>query len=430
MPQYGNWPNGITLSRKIQNGFDDLQNSEIHDELGSWKCQLKLSEETSGLVDRPCYMAVVPSGDVYAFSKTDGKIWRRSINSGWNSIRVNSNGAHKGCAYYRGKLYYAAGTKLGVFDLVNTWNDNYQVLVSADEHPMFQFDLILYIGNGKDVAQFDDADVFSSSGLDLPTEHKVSALKSLGDDLLILSNPGDYINDSAITRWNTYSDSWSLKDSIKETDAYAFLDADNYTYVIAKSGNVYLYTGAELEPFSFIRNASTTTGHQLTTNFGGRPLIANGGRIYSLHRKNRNMPFALCGEYTCSAGSGATIHSIVSVGTQLLVSWEYNGSYGIDSISANYATAEAVTPRFTKGGVVRVRYDDLNGGSIQILHKLDGEDTWTMHTTIDDSSDFRFVRTVDDIIVPSGAQAKIKLVPSVITPTVSPIVDSIEISNI
>ena len=427
MPSYDKWFNGITLSRKIQNGFDDMQNCDVHSDLGSLLCQKKLAENSSGLVDRPCYMAVVPSGDSYFFSKTDGKIWRRTQAGGWNAIRVNSNGAHKGAAYYRGKLYYTTNGHLGVFDLVNTWNDNYQVLTTGVAHPLFQFDLILYIGNGNNVAQLDDADVFSSSALDLQTEQKISALINLGDDLLTLSNPGNYLNDSLITRWNTYSDSWSINDQIKETDVYAFLDADNYVYAIAKSGNVYLYNGSVLEPFSFIRDAATTTGHQLTTNFKGRPLIANGGEIFSLHRKNRNMPFALVGEYTCSAGENATIHSIAANGETLLVSWEYNGTYGVDALSSEYATAEVVTPRFRKNGVVKVFYDNLNGGSILIYSRRDGETNWSGHTVINDTEDFRMVRTVDDIIVPAGGQAKIYIVPSVSSPTTTPIIDGISV---
>ena len=132
---------------------------------------------------------------------------------------------------------------------------------------------------------------------------------------------------------------------------------------------MYLYNGSQLEIFSLIRNAATTTGHQLTTNFQGKPLIANGGRIYSLHRANRNLPFALVGEYTCSAGASATIHSIRANGSTLLVSWEYNGDCGIDVISDEYAAASVVTPRFKKNGVVKVKYDDLNDGTISIYHK-------------------------------------------------------------
>ena len=122
MPSYGKWYNGISLSRKIQNGFDDMQNCDVHSDIGSLKCQKKLEEESGGLVDEPCYIVVVPSGDSYLFSKTSGKIWRRTAAGGYNAIRVNSNRAHKGCGYYdvTGKVYYATDAHLGVFDLLLT----------------------------------------------------------------------------------------------------------------------------------------------------------------------------------------------------------------------------------------------------------------------------------------------------------------------
>jgi hypothetical protein len=309
-----------------------------------------------------------------------------------------------------------------------SWNDNYQVLSTGYPHPLFQFDQILYIGNGYNVASLDDAGVFSSSVLDQNIEDIIGSFINLGDDLLTLSNPGSYINDSSITRWNTYSDSWSYKDSIKQKGAYAFLDSDNYVHVVCLSGDVYLYNGNQLELFSSIRNAKTTTGHQLTTNFQGKPLIANGGRIFSLHRKNRNMPFSLVGEYTCSAGPDAIIHSIAACGSTLLVSWENNGDFGIDEIGDNFANARIITPRFKKGSTVKVFYDELNNGEIGIYSRLDGESNWKSHETIDDSVDERCVKTVDSMQVKSGAQVLVTVTPDVSNTSESPSIDYIEIN--
>jgi hypothetical protein len=513
---FGKWFNGITLSRKVSNGFDDLQNANIHDDMGSLLNQKDLENKSGTLITAGCYQAVAPNGDTYFFSKSDGKIWKRAIADGtYTLVRTGVNGAYKGATYYRNYIYYTmdgflgryafgdvslgtatmtiaapcvvtkalhglylgeqvnftttgalptglvagttyytvpiddntfslattyanaiAGTKItttgtqsGVHTLYRvSWNDNFNVLTSGYPHPLFQFDLILYIGNQYNIASVDDAGVFSSSVLDLPIEFYVTALINLGDDLLILANSGNYINDSAIFRWNSYSNSWTVKDSIKETDVYAFLDADDYIYAIAKSGSVYLYTGSQLEMFSQIRNPKTTTGHQLTTNFQGKPLVANGGKIYSLYRKNRNLPISLCQEFTCSVGEDATIHSIIANGSNLYVSWELSGAFGIDEISANYAPTTIITPRFKKASNVKVFYDDLNGGTVQIYSQLDGETAWTEHTTIDDSEDERCIKTVDSMIVKAGAQVKIIITPSVTTPTVSPILDYIQVT--
>jgi len=424
--EFGKWYNGIGISKKVSNSFDDLQNCSVHEEIGSLMCQRTLTKKSGSTITAGCFSAVVPNGDTYFFSKTDGKVWKRAISDGtYTLVNTNANGAHKGCAYYRNYLYYTSDSKLGRFDLSATWTDSWQTLTAGYPHPLFQFDLILYIGNQYNVASVDDAGVFSASVLDLQIEDSIGALTNLGDDLLTLSNPGSYINDSNITRWNTFGDSYSVKDTIKQKGAYAFLDSDNYIHVVCLSGDIYLYNGNQLELFSNIRNAAATTGHQLTTNFQGKPLIANGGRIYSLHRRNRNLPFALVGEYTCSAGSDATIHSIVANGSQLLVSWELSGTFGVDEIDANYfANARVITPRFKKANKIKVFYDDLNGASIGIYTRLDSESNWTSHTVIDDSDDQRCVQTVDDMIIKSGAQALITITPS---GTESPVIDYISI---
>lgn len=483
--EYSKFYNGIGLSRKVQTAFDDLIDCDVHSDIGSLLCSKALTKKSGSVVTSGCYRAVVPNGDVYFFSKTDSTVFKRSISDGtYSVVHYGVNGAFKGAAYYRNYLYYTMDGFLGRYDFGNvagspsaslsvshsissspssslsvsssasasvssslsvsasasstasaspspspsagtpSWNDNYQVLTSGVDHPLFQFDLILYIGNGKDVASLDDSGTFSSSVLDENVEDTITALINLGDDLLTLSNPGSYINDSNITRWNTYSDSWSYKDQIKQKGAFAFLDSDNYVHVVCVSGDIYLYNGNQLELFSKIRNTRETTGHQLTTNFQGKPLIANGGRIYSLHRANRNMPFALVGEYTCSAGPDATIHSIAACGSQLLVSWEYNGDFGIDEIGINYANAKIITPRFKKASVVKVYYDDLNGGTIGIYTRLDGETNWTAHETIDDSDGDRCVRTRDDILMKSGGQAMITITPA---NNLTPVLDYIEV---
>jgi len=433
MPTYSDFFKGVSPSKKFQNKFDEMINCDVHSELGSLLCQKALAKMSGATIDKPCYMAVVPNGDTYFFSKTDGKIFKRTQAGVYSSVRTGTNGAFKGCAYYRNYLYYSMDAFLGRFDMTSTWNDNFQVLTAGKDHPIHQFDLIMYIGNGKDIAQLDDASVFSSSALDLPLEYNTSAVIPYGDDLLTLANPGNYISSAGIFRWNTYSDSWSIKDSIKETNAYAFLDADNYVHVICSNGNIYTYDGAKLHLISNIRNVKTTYGHQLTTNLEGKPLVANGGRIYSLFKKNKDMPLAFVGEYTCSQGETATIHSIVANGSNLLVSWEVTidavTTYGVDEISANYATAQIVTPRFKQSGIVKVFYDDLNGGSIAIESKLDAEDTWTTHTEFDDSEDQRCVMNEDSILIESGAQARITLTPNPTALTTTPIIDKIVISN-
>ena len=368
-------------------------------------------------------------GEPIYFTTTGGLPTGITASTTYYAIPFDSNYFNIASSYANAEAGIAivtTGSQSGTQTLFRvSWNDNFQALIASYPHPCYQFDLILYVGNEQNVAQLDDAGVWSASGLDLPPEDHITALIDMGDDLLTLSNPGDYINKSAVTRWNTYSPSWTIRNKITEVNAYAFLPSDNYVYFVCVDGNIYSYDGTDIALFYNIRNATTTYGHQLTTNLQGKPLVANGGRIYSLYRKNSDMPFALVGEYTCSKGTGATIYSIRANGSNLQVSWGLNGSYGVDEISSNYATAQVVTPRFSRYNTAKVYYTNLNGGSIAIEHKYDKDTSWTAHTIIDDSEDTQCVQNVEQFIIQSGAQARITITPVAGQP--SPELDKIEI---
>jgi hypothetical protein len=220
--EYGKFYNGIGISRKIQNAWDNLENCDVHSDIGSLLCQRTLTKKSGSVITEACYQAVVPNGDTYYFSKTSGKIWKRAIADGsYSFVRTGVNGAYKGCTYYRNYLYYTMDAFLGRYDFGSvagspstsplrfyfisslvfvvvsssvsasvsyasasstahsisspsagtpSWNDNFNVLTSGYPHPMFQFDLILYIGNSNTVASLDDAGVFSNNVLDLPVE--------------------------------------------------------------------------------------------------------------------------------------------------------------------------------------------------------------------------------------------------------------------
>ena len=424
-PEYGKFYNGISLSKYIQNGFDSLSNSDIHTELGSVKCQLALAKESGATILDACYQAVAPTGDTYFFSSTDGSIFKRTQAGTYSAVRTNGNGAHKGACYYNSYIWYATSTKLGKFDLSSTWSDSEEDL-TAGEHPMLQFDLGLYIGNDNDVAMVDSADTFNGSALDLPVECDILALKDYGDDLLVAEKPGDYITDCKIFRWDTVADSWTISDPIKETSINTFIDADNVIYVQAgDNGNIYMYTGQELQLVNQIRDFDTTTvNHQLSTNYKGRALIANGDTVYSLHSKTQSMETALCGEYTISQ-SGATIISIRAVGDDLLVAWGDGTDYGVDNISTNRASAVIKTPLFRSYHTIEVGYADLpTGTSISIATQQDGASSFTDQDVEVDSEDKRVVRLKDDLIIKRDCQAQITLNASGVE---TPVIDNISI---
>lgn len=415
MKNYSKFHLGRQDGKRLQNGFSELVNCDIHSEIGEVKCQLKLEKESASTVNHACYTAIAPNGDAYFFSSTTGNIYKRTQAGVYSSVRVNGNGSHKGALYYDGYIYYTTDDKLGRFDLSTTWSDSWQSLTSGKNHSMEQFDLILYICNGTDVASVDDTGTFTSSALDIPEQFESVSLKQFGDDLLVLGN-ADYITDSKIFRWNTYSSTWTVSDAVKEP-VFCFIDADNYVFVLAVSGRIYQFNGSTLIP-SFNIDTFSTYNSQLACSYKGKALFANGTKIWSLYRKNNSMPFVLCGEYTCNG----TIQSLRASGDDLLVSY----ATGVDNIATNRADAVITTPLYTgRVSQVEVSYYDLpTGTDINIETKIDGG-SWTEQTELIDDVDMKTVSLASDIINLKDIQARVTLGAST---TKTPIIDNIKIS--
>ena len=405
---YSKFYNGIG-SIFESNKFPVLQNCDVHSVVGSVQCQYALAQEQA---TEPSYIEQVTNGDAYLFSISSGKIGKRAISGAYTTtVHTNANGAHKGGRYFNGKLYYASDTKLGYYDLSSTWSDSWQTLNSA-QHPMFEFDEALYIGNGRYVASVDKTGTFTSNALDLPQQYEIVGLKSYGDDLLVLAN-ADYTNDTRIYRWNTTDQSWTISDAVKEP-VFGFIDADNETFVIAVSGMIYRYNGTTLYPFKQMPVAFSAYNHALSTNYKGRPLIAQGTQIYSLYRGTPDRPIALVGEYTASA----TITSIRAVGDNLLVST----SSGIENVTANRAAATITTPvAYEKVSNVNVGYYSMPSGCSIGIEVAADTNTFTSRNSTNWATDMVW-KMDEQIETKRFMQTRITLTPN---GSDTPVIDSI-----
>lgn len=114
----------------------------------------------------------------------------------------------------------------------------------ADYHPMYELNLVLYIGDGNLIAQVED-NIFTADALDLSKGCRVTALGQFEYDLAIGTTRNT--NDCKLYRWNTWSASWTVDDNVPEKKINAFLHMDNYTLVSAgDQGNLYVYDGQRL----------------------------------------------------------------------------------------------------------------------------------------------------------------------------------------
>jgi len=367
--------NGEGQSKYDQTGLDDTTNLDVHSVIGSAQCQLALILE-SATPTEPCVRAIDPSGNVYFFSTASGKTWKRTTAGSYSLVNTNANGAHLGAQYFNGYIYYATSTKLGRFDLSSTWTDTWQTFSkTASYRPMCELNLSLFIGNDYLLSAVDSAGTFADNSLDLPLNQDITDLVAAEYDLLIGTSMGANVCQCKVFLWDTYSSSWTTEDDIYETGVNCFIVSDGMVMAqCGGAGKIYYWTGSQMQIFKKIRGITSVYGNQLSTVYQGKSLYANSNKVYSIHRENPNMPYALVCEYTAT---GTTIKSILAQGTQLLVSHDA----GVDKIDTNYATAVIDFPEVSgdiKG--IEVYYDSIPAGtSIEISTKVDGG-TWTAQT--------------------------------------------------
>lgn len=381
MPTFDSWHKGISQSKNIQQGFASLINADVHSTLGEAQANLALISEST-TPNEPCVRAESTTGDVYWFSTTTGKTWKRAVaDATYSLVNTNANGAHLGAKYFNGYIYYATTTKLGRYDLASTWTDSFATFTNgASYKPMEEINLSLFIGDGNYVASVDNANTFTANALDLPVGQTITALIGTSYDLLIGTIIGTNIKKCKAYLWDTYSPSWTSEDSIPDNGVNCFIDGDGMIFAqIGTSGWIYYWTGGQMKRFYKLQGITTAHGDQCSTVHNGRPIYATGTKVFTIHRESESYPYAVVQEYTATTG---TIKSILSTGSQLLLS---NGT-NIDKLDTNYAVVTIDTPE-VRGAAknINVDYHSIgSGGTIGISTNVDNAG-YTAQTTVVDA---------------------------------------------
>lgn len=418
MPIYSNFFQGHSSSEYDQDGFDVLENIDVHTQLGTAKSQLALVKDSGSTITEAVILCVAPSGTVYAFSKTTGKIWKRSTAGSWSSVTANPDtSGHKGCAFYNGFIWYTTASILSRFapDTEGSRVNSFGAYTNDSQYkPMVQHDNAtkLYIGDGNIIASVNKSDNFSVNVLDLPSEQNATALLPFGIDLSIGTIVGSNVHSSKVYRWDTYSTTFHIPDEIDEIGVNTWIKSNNANIIFALAGtegNIYAYTGNQLEFYKQFRDTTPEINPYNTTTLNGRSLVAIDDKIYSIYRKRRGLDFALAGEYKTSQGDGTTIHSMTTTGSTLLVAWEKAGTFGVDKIDTNRATGKITTPiSIGKLSNVRVKYASLpTGTSIGIEVSEDGG-AFTSKTVVVDARN-NIVRLASQLKDVNSLRARITL---------------------
>ena len=353
---YGQFYNGQSgLGKLEQSKFHSLTNCDIHSETGMIMPQFAMESEST-TPNEPCVNAIDPNGNIYFCSKTSGKIWKRTTTGSYSLVRTNTNGAHTGCRYFNGYLWYWTATKLGYFVAGTEASPNDSLATGTAFRGSEEHANALYISNGRYIARVDAANTVALQEFTAPAQYKTTCLKSVGDDLLI----GTYVSTDVayckVFLWDTVSTSWTYEDEIFEIGVNCFVQLDNIIAAqCGTSGRFYYWTGSQMSYFGKIKGITTALGEQMALTFNGRPLFANATKIYSIHKEDKDLPYAFSGEYTCTG----TIASLAVQGQTLLASV----GTGVDKRGTSYATAIIETPEAqARISDIKVKYDTYPEG--------------------------------------------------------------------
>lgn len=408
-----------------KNSVAEMVGFDIHGEPGILKNNQKLTKESGSTVD-DLVKRILPcsDGNTYLFGSTNGKIWKRT-SAGVYSLEATASPAAGNVgildAYeYQGYIYYSMQSRLGrvAVGAPTAWagrDDDWQTFsnTDADYHPFKEVNQVLYVGDGKDLAQV-DAGVFSASALDIKTPLRIKCLGKILTDILLGTFVNVYKVATEIFRWNTWSESFQVSDEIPEVGINCFLATDNYNLVsCGQKGHIYYYNGSALEEFKKIPGTwlgtNTATIHpNASCNMNGLPLFglsnvsgnpASQG-VYSLGGYDRNYPKVLNLEWLISTGNttGIDIGSVEMVGTVLLVSWKdttVGTTYGIDKLDL---TAKVTSAYFTTR-IINVSRNDKkvlsgyvgyrslpNDATIKIYYKVNhSTGAWVEATSVVDT---------------------------------------------
>lgn len=385
------------------NSMAEMVGCDIHSEPGFLKVNQALSKESGGTID-DLVKVIIPCSDglTYLFGSTNGKIWSRT-SAGVYTLEATAAPAAGavgilGGKEYQGYIYYAMQSRLGrvAVGAPTSWagrNDSWATFTNtdADFHPMKEVNQVLYIGDANYVAQV-DAGTFSANALDIKTPLRLKALGTILTDLVLGTFVSTIRVATEILRWNTWSESYSVADSIPEAGINAFLATDNSILVNAgRKGNIYSYNGQSLERFkripgSWAGSATALIHQEATVNMFGLPLFglsnvsgnpAKQG-VYSLGSYDRNYPEVLNIEWLISRGTSDNIDigAMEIIGTDLIVSWKEQltatmtiATPGVVTITSHgfstadpisFATTGALPTGVTAGTVYYVAVIDTN----------------------------------------------------------------------
>lgn len=381
---YSNFFKGIGRSKYETGTFTKLDNCDVFDELGTLRCNTKIVKEAS-IVDEPCYQATDFNGNVWLFSKTSGKVWKRDTLGSYTLEHTNTNGAHKNAFFsvVIGILVYVSGDKVGAYDFT-TWNDTIGTLDAGQGiAPICELNRRVFIGDKNYIASYDRFGTFQPQALDIYTRYTATSLTADRTFLLVGAQIQNATQQSHVFAWDTRAQSWTYDDFVWEKNINFWIPSDNIAYALAGDG-IYYWNGAEMVLFRTFPEEVVTDSPQHVTAVAGRPYFVVGDSVYTIHKPAEGYDYGIVKEFTAP-------ENILSIGNsqeKLIVTTE-NGIY-VEGTLPETATIETALDNDVSRGLVYVVYESMNGGNITLETNVN-QNGWVQEKNfINDETNKRF----------------------------------------
>jgi len=433
------------------------QNLDIHSDPDLLQVNVKTTKDSGSIVtDLPLFMSSEGvNNDIYAIGDT-GNFYKKTSGS-WSKLRTLGGGNAEGARYFNDLIYYASGDQLGTYNPSSgAFNEGYQSLNAANQHPMARFLDKIVVGNGQYLASVDGSGIWNETQLQVDNDYKVKSVDVAGGgNLLLVGTERTDKTDAKLFTWDGYGTNYIDVATIRENGINAII-ADDATILVNAGvrGNFYQYTGRNLADVKTIpsieRNKTGLVLPGSVANYQKDPIfgmstgtsttVARG--VYSWTSAEKNYPKVLNLEYTPSHGNltGATneIGGLFSEGeNELYIGWRNGSTYGIDLVdgsgiasTAEYQTLvyDADAPQYIKffSDVKIVLARALRTGEkIDVYYDTNRSGSWTKITdaTMDFAVDGAITKKSTDLKVRTTA-FQLKLV-FTITGSTSPAVDAI-----
>jgi hypothetical protein len=222
-------------------------------------------------------------------------------------------------------------------------------------HPFKKQNNTLFIGDKYCLASVNESGVIVlETEFNVLEPERITTLGTIDVDLLVGTKERDR---AWVKRWDTEALSWYAQDSVKETEIYAFLEDDNFIYVIAGDyGRMYFYDGEKMLPDvripgQYSKTARGKVNQNAVASFMGVPVFGvsnitgnpawQGVYSYGRFSKDYHITMDLSFPLSCDRFDGIEIGSIIINGFDLMISWKSATDAGVDRIdwTAKYESA-------------------------------------------------------------------------------------------